>query len=95
MSDDLTPQQRAFLQQMNTPGSVLYGVFAWMSDSMMLARLRPVFADLFALSVEQQCVVEDRDNGTCRDIYPADRDVWCTPCAIHDLADRVNAVAKP
>jgi len=94
VTDSLTPQQRALLHQMETPGSVLYGILAWMSDSMMLARLRPAFMDLFAVSTEFGCRYVERGGRHCSEVLP-DVDEWCPTCRLQAVIDRIQAVAKP
>jgi hypothetical protein len=90
VTETLTSAQRALLVQMETPGSVLYGILAWMSDSMMLARLRPVFMDLIALSVEVRCA--RRIAGSENYDEPCGQ---CEGCRLHAITDRIQAVAKP
>jgi hypothetical protein len=90
--DDLTTEQRALLEQMRTPGSVLYGILAWMSDSMMMHRLLPVFADLMADAGRALCIdVED----PCREHWPTERHRWCEGCGLLDIADRVQQASRP
>lgn len=93
----LTPAQRALLVQMETPGSVLYGILAWMSDSMMLARLRPVFMDLMADALERECEFPE-GGGDCRALTDTDdteRSDWCAACILHDAVDRIQRVTRP
>ena len=92
MSEDppLTSAQRAFLAQMETPGSVLYGIFGWMSDSIMLARLRPVFMDLIALSVEVNCARQIPNSEQYAE--PCGQ---CEGCRLHSIVERIERVTKP
>jgi hypothetical protein len=96
MSDDppLTSAQRAFLAQMETPGSVLYGIFGWMSDSIMLARCRLIFMDLIADALNRPCEFEDTMT-PCRSYTDRGRADWCDACCLADLAERIQRVTKP
>jgi len=83
------------IAEASTPGTVVYGILSWRADSQMLARLRPVFVDLIALAIEQSCFAQEEPYGTCREVHSDDRTMWCTPCVLHDLADRIQAIARP
>ena len=86
----LTAAQQSLLTEMQTPGSVLHGLLSWRSDSVMLARLRPVFMDLIALSVEVRCARQIPGGNLygepCGD---------CEGCRLHEVVERIQSVAKP
>lgn len=89
--EPLTQDQRALLEQMRTPGTVLYGILSWMSDSIMLHHLLPLLADLVADAERAACV---EPNDPCSKHWPSERHRWCEGCGLIDLADRVHAVAR-
>jgi hypothetical protein len=88
----LTQAQAALLEQMKTPGSVLYGILAWMSDSMMMHRLLPVFTDLMTDAGRAMCI---EVNDPCAEHWPNERHRWCEGCCLLDIAHRVEEAATP
>lgn len=80
------------LTEAQTPGTVVYGLLSWRSDSQMLARLRPVFIDLMADAMGAICDVAELE--PCYTDVHKPREDWCHACRLTDLAARVAAVAR-
>ena len=88
MTDDPT----GLLREASEPGTVVYGILSWRSDSIMMRRLLPVFTDLMIDAGRAVCVdVTD----PCRVHWPDERHRWCEGCCLLDIADRVEEVARP
>lgn len=90
MSDDPT----GLVAEGSTPGTPLYGILGWRSDSIMLARCRPIFMELIADAMERECEEVGPGVKECR-LTLDHRSDWCATCILHDLDDRLRTVAKP
>ena len=88
MTDDPT----GLLAEATEPGTVVYGILSWRSDSIMLRRLHPVFTLLMLDAGRAECVEAD---DPCRERWPGERHRWCEGCCLLDIADRVQHVAQP
>lgn len=74
-----------------TPGTVLYGILGWRSDSQMLARMRPVLIDLVTDALRAECS-EPLD--PCLSKWPDERHRWCEGCCLRDISRRLQAVTR-